>query len=730
MGISFDKSTKTFYLDGKSTTYAFFIDHRGYLEHLYFGKKIGHDYLLFNRAMGGRTAAAQIPGDEQDYLNSYHYMASELTMHGLGDFREPCVHLENAEGDRLCDLLYSSHEIVEEKPKLAGMPAMRNGGTTLIVHLRDEYTDFAADLFYTVYDDEDVVARRVVYRNERDERVVLRRAYSFNFTLPSQRYNCITLYGSWAKERQIDRTPLHHGVFSIDSKRSTSSAAINPFLALVDRDATEESGSAYGISLIYSSSFVLKAEGINDGRTNVLGGINDFDFRWILESGESFATPEVILAYSDEGIGGMSRVLHDAMRDYLIAPQYAKSARPIVINNWEGTYMDFNAEKLKAIASAVVGTGIDTFVLDDGWFGERYDDRAGLGDWYINKTKLPGGLHEVIEHVNSLGMRFGLWFEPEMVNPDSDIFRAHPEYAIGSPQRPHCLTRHQCVMDITREDVRDYIVESVNKIIDEHNIEYVKWDYNRNVTESYSVGRDPELQGEFAHRYALGFYDLCERIVEAHPDVLFEGCASGGARFDAGVLYYFPQIWTSDDSDAEERTKIQYGTSIAYPLSAMSCHISVVPNHQTGRVTDMKTRADIAHLGATGYELDTSSFTDEDRALTAEQVKEYKAMEDLVLEGDLYRLDNPLVGNYFAFMLVSKDKTHAEVTYYRRMSGIGTSFANEIKYTALRGLAPEKKYYCPELGLILSGSTLMNVGIALQFEQKDFTTLKLHFEEK
>ena len=435
-----------------------------------------------------------------------------------------------------------------------------------------------------------------------------------------------------------------------------------------------------------------------------------------------------MLTYSPDGIGGMSRAIHDAMRLHLINPRFATEPRPIVINNWEGTYFDFNTEKLKAIASAVAGTGIDTFVLDDGWFGARNNDNAGLGDWYVNRDKLENGLTPLIEHVNALGMRFGLWFEPEMVNPDSDLYRAHPEYAIGSPQRPHCLTRHQYVLDITSSEVRDYIVNAVNTILDTHNIEYVKWDYNRNVTESYSAFCDAEHQGEFAHRYALGLYDLFERIVEAHPNIIFEGCAGGGARFDGGILYYFTQIWTSDDSDAEERTKIQYGTSIAYPLSAMSCHVSVVPNHQTGRITPQKTRADIAHLGATGYELDTSVFTDGDRATVTAEVNEYKKMEKLVLTGDLYRLDNPLDGNYFAFMLVAKDKTQAEITYYRRMGGVKPS--NEIKYCRPRGLAPEKKYYIPEFNLILSGSTIMNVGFPLSFETGDFKTSKIHFEEK
>ena len=528
MAIFFDKSTKTFYLEGKTCTYSFFINNQGYLEHLYFGKRIAHDFLLYTRAFGGHSCEAHIPGEEREGLNCYNVFASELTSHGLGDFREACIHAEHKEGDRLTELLYVSHEILDHKPKMNGMPSMRDG-ETLVVHLYDQYKSFGADMYYTVYDDCDVVARRVVYKNERNERVTLNRAYSFNFTLPSQEYDCITLYGAWAKERQIERTPVHHGVFSIDSKRTSSSATLNPFLALVESDATEKSGSAYGISLIYSSSFVLKAEGINDGRTNVLGGINDFDFKWLLEPGEAFECPEVILAYSDEGIGGMSRVLHDAYRSHLINPKFVTKSRPIVINNWEGTYFNFDTEKLKNIASAVAGTGIDTFVLDDGWFGVRNDDKSGLGDWFVNEDKLPGGLNPVIEHVNSLGMKFGLWFEPEMINPNSDIYRAHPDYAIGSPERPHCSTRNQYVMDITREDVRDYIVESINKILDSHNIEYVKWDYNRNVTESYSQGRAAERQGEFAHRYALGFYDLCKRIVEAHPDILFEGCAGGGA---------------------------------------------------------------------------------------------------------------------------------------------------------------------------------------------------------
>ncbi len=729
MSIHFDSTTKTFYLEGKNITYAFFINSVGYAEHLYFGKRISRDFLLYTRTDGGRSAATYVPGvdpEADSVKESYHSYPSELSFYGNSDFREPTVQVENAEGDRLCELLYDGHEILAEKPRMLGMPSMR-GGETLVLHLRDAHTDFCADLYYTVYDDTSVIARRTVYRNERDEKLRLRRAYSFNLPLPSQNYEVLSLWGMWARERRTQRIPIHHGVVSIDSKRISSSATLNPFIAVMEKGANETRGEVFGVNLVYSSSFVLKVEGINDGQAQICGGINDFDFSWTLGAGESLETPEIVLAYSSEGLGGMSRALHDAYREHLINPRFVKKSRPIVINNWEGTYFDFNNERLIAIADAVAGTGIDTFVLDDGWFGKRDSDRSGLGDWVVNEKKLVGGLKPVVDHVHSLGMKFGLWFEPEMISEDSDIFRAHPEYAIGVPGRERCYSRHQFVMDITREDVRDYIADSVNRIIREYGVDYVKWDFNRRVTECFSLHLPSERQAEFAHRYALGLYELCERIIEANPDVLFEGCAGGGARFDPAMLYYFPQIWTSDNTDAEDRTFIQYGTSLAYPLSSMSCHVSEVPNHQTGRITDIKTRADIAHLGATGYELDTSSFTDEDRALTRAQVEEYKAMESLVLEGDLYRTDDPNEGNYFGFMLVSKDKSRAVLTCYCRLT-FGNS---EIKRFKAQGLDPKKRYFVPELNLILSGDTLMSVGLVPRLPYLgDFKTYKFHFEEK
>lgn len=725
MAIKFDKVSRTFYLDGKDITYAFFINEYDYAEHLYYGKTIGHDDLRYTRGTFGGSAVVKLSRpDVKTAVKSYNHFGSELTFHGTGDYREPMVEVVNPSGDRLTQLLYDSHEILSGKPAIKGMPSMR-GGETLVLHLKDKVSCLACDLYYTVYEDTSVIARRAVYKNESKDVIMLNRAYSFAMTLPHMEYDVVSLYGCWAKERKIDRIPMHHGVVSIDSKRTSSSATLNPFMALAEKNSTEEQGNVYGISLIYSSSFVLKAEGTPDGRTLVTGGINDFDFKWKLESGEAFETPEVIIAYSSEGMGGMSRSFHDAFRNYLINPRFVRKHRPVVINNWEATYFSFDSEMLKNIAKAVQGTGIDTFVLDDGWFGKRNNDSAGLGDWVVNTDKLHGGLKEIIDYVNSLGMKFGLWFEPEMVNEDSDLYREHPDYAIGVPNRPHCYSRNQFVLDLTRKEVRDYIVESVNKVLQENHIEYVKWDFNRNVTESYSLGREPERQAEFAHRYALGLYDLCERIVEANPDVFFEGCSAGGARFDPGILYYFSQIWTSDDTDAEERTHIQYGTSMVYPLSAMSCHVSVVPNHQTCRMTPMATRADIAHLGATGYELDTSHFSDEDRAVVSKQVEEYHEIEDLILNGDLYRTENPMESNYFGFMIVSKDKKEAVLTAYRRMGSVN----NEMKLLKVAGLDAEKVYHVSGLDMTLKGSTLMNVGVAPMFAGGDFMTVKYWFKE-
>ena len=726
MSVTYIQDTCTFYMDGKNITYAFHVNEFDYPEHLYFGAKIPHDDLRHTYAPGAQSQLATIPGRDDLTMarTSYQQFMPELAFFGTSDYREPAVLVENPAGDRLSDLLYAGHEILPEKPPISGMPSL-SGGETLVLHLRDRVSGFEADVYYTAFDDADVIARRVVYRNGGTEPAVLRRAYSFSLALPDGNYDALTLYGAWGRERSPERVKLHHGVFSVDSKRAASSATLNPFLAVMKPDAGEDFGAVWGCSLVYSSSFVLKAERNPDGTALVTGGVNDFDFSWTLGPGECFETPEIVLAYSRDGLGGMSRAFHDAFRAHLIAPKWAYSPRPLLINNWEGTYFDFDYDRLAAIADAAAGTGIDTFVLDDGWFGKRDDDHSGLGDWFVNETKLQGGLKRLIDHVHGKGMKFGLWFEPEMVNEDSDLFRAHPDWAVGVPGRKHSYSRHQLLLDLTRPEVRDYIADALNTMLRSYDIEYVKWDFNRNATEFYSVGRDPKRQAEFAHRYALGLYALCERIISANPDVFFEGCSSGGARFDPAMLHYFPQIWTSDDTDAEERTFIQYGTSLVYPLSAMSCHVSVCPNHQTGRMTPFDTRAAIAHLGATGYELDAAKFTEAEKEAVRKQTAQYRADQNLVLSGDLYRTENPFEGNFFAFTVVSKDKRRGKLTAYRRMGRTN----NEIHRIYPKGLDRETRYRIPELGMTLSGAAFMEAGLVPKLPDGDFQAVVFHFEE-
>ncbi len=714
--ITFNESTKTFYLDGKGVTYAFMINKRGFAQHLYFGNTIGHDDLTYTFTIAANCNLATIPGIDE--WKSYDKFPAEISFYGTGDYREPSVEVQNETGDRLTELLYIGHEILSEKPRINGMPSMR-GGETLVVHLKDSVTKFGCDLYYTVYDDAAVIARRAVFNNGSDKVVRLNRAYSFTMALPERNYEVMTLHGAWARERQVERVQLGHNVVAIDSKRGSSSATMNPFMALLTEGATEEMGEVYGASLVYSSSFALKAEGYHDGQVRIMGGINDFDFSWKLEAGEIFETPEAVLAYSAEGLGGMSRAYHDAYRNHLVNERFAFAPRPVVINNWEGTTFHFDNPKLKAIADGVKGTGIDTFVLDDGWFGVRDNDRSGLGDWFVNEKKMVGGLDEIINYVNSLGMKFGLWFEPEMISEDSDIFRAHPDYAIGAVDRPRCYCRHQYMMDITRPEVRDYIVDSVNKILRNHHIEYVKWDSNRNLTEMVSLKLPADRQQEFAHRYALGLYDLCDRIVEANPTIFFEGCSGGGGRFDPAMLQYFSQSWTSDNTDSEDRTQIQYGTSIVYPLSSMTCHV----NHSDH--IKNATKVDIAHLGPTGYELDASHFTDEDRARIKLEVEEYRKYADLILKGDLYRIESPFEGDYFTECIVSKDKSEAIMIAYRRLARKN----NEIKRVRAAGLAPDKRYRVEELDRTLSGSTLMNVGWQPSYPNYDFAVVKYHITE-
>ena len=721
MAIYFENNTNTFYLESKNVTYAFRVSEYGFLNHLYYGKRIAREDLSFSVDVIGRGHATTLCGaTHRDHtLNQF---ANEFPTYGRSDFRESMVALCDERGVRVGDFVYCGYEIADEKPMIEGMPSVR-GGETLIVHLKNG-SGVKALLYYTVFEDLPVILRRVEVCNEGDTAFTLDRCYSFCVDMPDMNWDVITLPGAHVRERLMERKKLNHGVFQIDSKRGVSSGQMNPFLALVRKNTDENVGETYGYNLVYSGDFAFKVQVEETDTTRIVGGINDYDFSWEVVPGASFVTPEVVMVYSDEGLGGMSRAFHDLYRTYLINPRYVKQPRPIVINNWEATYFDFDTEKLCQIIDSVEGTGIDTLVLDDGWFGKRVNDLAGLGDWFVNMEKLPGGLTPIIDHAHKKGMKFGLWFEPEMVNPDSDLYRAHPDWAMHVPGLTPCRGRDQLVLDLTRDDVCEYIIKSVSDILNNNEIDYVKWDMNRSLTENYSAPLGKRAK-ETHHRYVLGFYKICEALVNGFPHIFFEGCASGGCRFDPAMMYYFPQIWTSDDSDAYMRTMIQYGTSLCYPLSTMSCHVSACPNHQCGRITPLSARGDIAHLGATGYELDTTKMSAEEKAEVALQVEKYKAMEDLVLEGDLYRLNNAQEENLFAEILVSKDKAKAFLTVMRPIC-----IPNPLCIRVYpKGLDAEASYYVKELNLTKKGGTWASVGLIADMPWGDFTTRTYTFEK-
>ena len=717
--IYFNEKTKTFYLESKNLTYSFCVNRYGFLQHLYFGKRIDREDLTSGVCLVDRGHASNIAGACR--YNSLNEYKNECPTYGRSDYRESMLAF-NFDGVRVGDLVFDSFDVLDKKPSLVGMPSVK-GGETLVVKMKDGMHGVAVSLYYTVFEDLPVILRHTEILNESDKPFVLDRAYSFCVDLPSKKWDVLTLPGAHLRERFIERNKLSHGIFSIDSKRGVSSGQMNPFMALVRKNTDESQGEAYGFNLVYSGDFVFKAQIEENDNVRILGGANDYDFSWELKPSERFTSPETVMVYSDNGLGEMSRTFHDLYRKYLINERFVSKSRPIVINNWEATYFDFNTKKLCKIVDSVKNTGIDTFVLDDGWFGVRNHDKSGLGDWFVNEGKV--NLREIIDYTHKNGLKFGLWFEPEMVNEQSELYKAHPDWAMKVDGLTPCTGRDQLVLDLTRKEVRDYIVESVSKILREYPIDYVKWDMNRSLTENYSAWLGVNGK-ETHHRYVLGLYDICERIVNGFPNIFFEGCASGGCRFDPAMLYYFPQIWTSDDSDAYMRTIIQYGTSMCYPLSSQSCHVSVCPNHQCGRNTPFSSRGDIASLGSTGYELDTTKLSEEDLTAIKSQVDKYRLNERLIIDGDLYRLNNPLEENLFAVMVVSKDKRVAKLTAMRPISipnGVETRIYAQ-------GLDENANYHIKELDLTLSGRNLINFGLLVKFTNNDFATIDYTFEKR
>lgn len=710
--ILFDERNQLFHMTTPHTSYIIGIEKGKYLAHLYWGRKLAS--ICPENAYGSNNLSFSPNPDAEDKSYSLDTMPQEYPSAFMTDFRMPAYEAQREDGCVSGELLYEKYEIQRGKPKLPGLPATYaeedSEAQTLHLYCRDSISGLEAVLSYTVFTGLDAIARSVRFVNHSGKTVTLSKALSASVDFPADAYDLLTLPGAWARERHVERTELRAGYTGAESRRGASSHQQNPFVALMERDAGEDHGSVYGFSLVYSGNFTAGAQVDPVGGVRVQMGIHPQMFSWQLLDGESFQTPEAVLVYSAEGLGEMSRTYHKLYRTRLCRGRYRDAARPILVNNWEATYFNFTEEKILEIAEEAKNLGIELMVLDDGWFGKRDDDHTSLGDWVEYRKKLPGGLKGLADKVREKGLLFGLWFEPEMVSADSDLYRAHPDWAIQIPGRRPSEGRNQLILDLSREEVCDYIIQAVNGVLDRAPISYVKWDMNRHMTEYYSASLPAGRMKELGHRYMLGLYRVMEAITSAHPDVLFESCSGGGGRFDPGMLYYMPQTWTSDDTDAVERVYIQYGTSMVYPVSAMGAHVSAVPNHQTGRITPLSMRADVAMSGNFGYELDLTKFTEEEKEEVKKQVAVYKKLREFVPAADLYRLKSPFEGDDASFLFLSQDKTQFFLTYFQIKGAVSYNY----RHLKLKGLEEEAYYRCEETGKAYSGAELMYVGLMIE----------------
>ncbi len=673
MGIICRQEDREFILFTNNSEYQIKIDRTGILQHLYYGRRTSWQNMDYMYIPQDRGFSGNLYEDRADRGRSIDTMPQEFSGCGMGDYRISAVNTVHDNGSRSCDLRFAGYETASLKTPIPGRPSVRQNAdavTELRIITEDPVIGLRVTLVYDVFEKKDIITRRAVYENIGSSNITLEKASSVMVDFPGGVFDggmdLIHFHGRHCMERMPERSAVTHDIRTIASSRGMSSHHENPFVILCDKNTTEDNGGCYGFMFVYSGNHKTEVQKDQAGSTRIVMGINDEGFAWKLGSGEVFDAPEVILSYSSSGLGALSRNYHRIIRENVIPPVAKTFGHPVLINNWEATYFNFDTDKILDIAKTASEIGIDMFVLDDGWFGKRDDDNSGLGDWTVNETKLPGGLKRVAEGVNALGMKFGLWFEPEMVNEDSDLFRAHPEWALRDPgaergtYRDPNMSRNQLVLDMGNPEVVDYLFGSMTAVLDSANIEYVKWDYNRSMANVYSNALRAEQQGEASHRFILGTYRLLERLLQRYPNLLIEGCSGGGGRFDAGMLYYCPQIWTSDDTDAIERLKIQHGTSYGYPVSAMGSHVSAVPNHQTGRETSLHTRGVAAMSGTFGYELDLTKLSEEEKEKMRQQIKDFHTYGDLIREGKYYRLSNPQENNYYtAWEFAAEDASEA-----------------------------------------------------------------------
>ena len=673
MAIEFSEVAKEFHLHNKNISYLMKILRNGQLGQLYFGEEIpserNHDYLVEECYRPTSTYVF-----ENEYGFSLEHLRQEYPSYGTTDYRLPAFEILQQNGSRITNFVYESHKIFSGKPKLSGLPATytesENEAETLEITLRDSVLNVEMILRYTIFENFDAIARSVEFKNCGEKSCHLTRAMSMSIDFPNADFDFVQFSGWWSRERQRKVRRLEQGIQSVGSLRGQSSHVHNPFVILKRPNADEFQGEAFGFSFIYSGNFLMQAEVDTFDVTRFSAGINPFQFDWLLKPQESFQTPEVVMVYSNEGLNKLSQNYHELYRTRLARGFWRDKVRPILINNWEATYFDFTEEKLLAIAEKAKSAGVEMFVLDDGWFGSRTQETSGLGDWWANKNRLPEGVKGLAEKINKIGLKFGLWVELEMTNKDSELYRNHPDWILHVPERRTSHGRKQYVLDFSCKEVVNYIHDLIAKILRDAPIDYIKWDMNRSITECFSVAYPAEQQGEIFHRYILGVYDLYERLTSEFPNILFESCASGGGRFDAGLLYYAPQAWTSDDSDAVERIKIQYGTSYCYPISSMGAHVSITPNHQLFRMTPLKLRGDVAYFGTFGYELDLAKLSDKEFEQVKKQIEFMKEYRGLIQQGKFYRLKSPFDGNIAAWQIVSADKKKSVIGYYKILNDV------------------------------------------------------------
>lgn len=718
MAITFNEITRIFTLTTAHTTYQMQADAQGYLLHLYYGARTAGemDYLL-NYGDRGFSGNPNSAGSDRTY--SLDALPQEYPSLGTGDFRNYALNIENADGSQCCNPVYITHEIAAGKYTLKGLPFVRaeeNEAETLKIILEDPVTKVELHLLYGVLEKEDIITRSVIIKNAGKAPVTVKKAQSACLDFLHGDYDLIKFHGRHAMERNMERMPVSHESIRIGSRRGTSSHQYNPGVILAGKNTNEDSGSCYGMLFVYSGNFLVEAEKDQYDQTRIQMGLTDELFAYPLEAGAEFIAPEVILSYTNKGLSRLSKQYHHCIMNHICQGKYVHANRPVLINSWEAAYFDFTGDTIVELAKEAKALGIDMVVMDDGWFGKRNDDNSSLGDWYVNEEKLGGTLTKLIERVNAEGVKFGIWIEPEMVSEDSDLYREHPDWAITIPGRKPVRSRNQLVLDFSRKEVRDEIFKRICAVLDQGNVEYIKWDMNRSLADIYA----PNV----TYDYVLGVYDFLEKLTNRYPDILIEGCSGGGGRFDAGMLYYTPQIWCSDNTDAINRTRIQYGTSFFYPVAAMGSHVSAVPNHQTGRVTSMHTRGVAAMSGTFGYELNPALLNAKEKAEIRAQLAQYREYQELIREGDYYRLSNPFQDNFAAWMVVSDDRSKALVSVIRL-----TAEANPpAAYVTLKGMEEDAFYREKTTGKVYPGAALMEAGILLPAAVSEYEAYQIALE--